>query len=494
MGEFLDIESLDMEARGVARRDGKVVFVHGALPGERVTATSTRVKASYEVARVDRVVRESSQRVVPPCPNFGVCGGCAMQHLAPDAQVAVKQRVLEDGFMHIGRLKPERMLPPMLGPSWGYRYRARLSVRNVPKKGGVLVGFRERNGSYVVDMTECLVLPARVSAMLGPLRALFSGMSAPHRMPQVEVCVGEGVVVLVLRHMLPLTDDDIAQLRTFAADHDVQWWLQPKGPETVHPLEPAHADNLAYTLPQFGLRMPYRPTDFTQVNHIVNRTLISRALALLDVQSTDRVADMFCGLGNFTLPLATLAREVVGVEGAASLTDRALDAASRHGLSARTSFSTLNLFTIDAGWLRSLGRFDRMLIDPPREGAHALALALADLSAEEQPDRIVYVSCAPGTLARDAAILVHEAGYRLSAAGVVNMFPHTGHVESIAVFDRLGPGEARVQFEADRARRHLAKAKADAEAEAQAERRGGGQQPGQNPHQDQRQDQRQDQS
>ncbi|RYH63664.1 MAG: 23S rRNA (uracil(1939)-C(5))-methyltransferase RlmD [Alcaligenaceae bacterium] len=471
MTEFLDIESLDMEARGVARRDGKVVFVHGALPGERVTATTTRVKPSYDVARVDRIVRESSQRVVPPCPNFGVCGGCAMQHLAPDAQVAIKQRVLEDGFSHIARLRPERMLPPMLGPTWGYRYRARLSVRHVPKKGGVLVGFRERSGSYVVDMKECLVLPAHVSAMLGPLRDLFGRMSAPNRMPQVEVCVGDDVVALVLRHMLPLTDDDFVQLRAFAAEYNVQWWLQSKGPETVQPLEPEHADTLAYTLPQFGLRMPYRPTDFTQVNHMVNRSLIARALSLLDVQSTDRVADMFCGLGNFTLPLATQAREVVGVEGASTLTDRALDAAARHGLSDRTSFSTLNLFTIDAQWLRSLGRFDRMLIDPPREGAHALVLAMAELSAAEQPDRIVYVSCAPGTLARDAGILVHEGGYRLSAAGVVNMFPHTGHVESIAVFERVPPGAERDAFEAARAHRHVEQAEAQAVALAEAEAR-----------------------
>ena len=254
-------------------------------------------------------------------------------------------------------------------------------------------------------------------------------------MPQVEVSVGDGVTELVLRHLMPLTEQDIAMLREFARAHDVQWWLQSKGPETVHPLEREHIDTLAYTLPQFGLRMPFKPTDFTQVNHTVNRSLIARALSLLDVQSDDRVADMFCGLGNFTLPLATQAREVVGVEGSKALTDRALDAAGRHGLAERTTFSTLNLFEIDAHWLRGLGRFERMLIDPPREGAHALASALAALAPDERPKRIVYVSCAPGTLARDAAILVHEGGYRLSQAGVVNMFPHTGHVESIAVFD-----------------------------------------------------------
>ena len=476
MADFLDIESLDMEARGVSRRDGKVVFVHGALPGERVTATLTRSKPTFDVARTDTIIRESSQRVEPGCPNFGICGGCAMQHLAPDAQVAVKQRVLEDGFWHISKLKPQRMLPPMLGPTWGYRYRARLSVRHVPKKGGVLVGFRERSGSYVVDMTVCPVLPPHVSDLLVPLRIMFGTMSEPSRMPQVEVAVGEDSTALLLRHLLPLTDGDIEILRTFARTHNVQWWLQSKGPETVHPLEPEHEDALAYTLPQYGLRMPYKPTDFTQVNHMVNRTLISRALSLLDPQPTDRIADMFCGLGNFTLPLATLCREVMGVEGARALTDRALDAAQRHGLAEHTSFATLNLFEVDATWLESLGHFDRMLIDPPREGALALVNALAALPRAARPKRIVYVSCAPATLARDAGILVQEGAYALSAAGVVNMFPHTGHVESIAVFDAL-EGEALAQAEIVRAQaaqaaieRAIAQEAAAREAAADLER------------------------
>ena len=435
MPEVLNIESLDLEARGIARREGKVVFVEGALPGEQVLATSVRRKPSYEIARVDEVLLPSSQRVAPRCPHFGVCGGCAMQHLEPTAQVAIKQRALEDTFVHIGKLKPGRMLPPLQGPSWGYRYRARLSVRLVPKKGGVLVGFHERKSSYVADMRECHVLPRHVSDMLMPLRAMIASMSAPDRMPQIEVALGDGVTVLVLRHLEPLTGNDLAVLRAFAAEHGVQWWLQPKGPDTVHPLEPGHAATLAYALPEFGLRMPYRPTDFTQVNHAINRALISRALTLLDPQPTDRVADLFCGLGNFTLPLATRAREAVGVEGSKALTDRAMQAAQLHGLAGSTSFSTLNLFEINVDWLRGLGRFDRMLIDPPREGAQAVAQALSLLSPGERPRRIVYVSCNPATLARDAAIMVHEGGYALQMAGVINMFPHTGHVESIAVFE-----------------------------------------------------------
>ncbi|CAP42885.1 23S rRNA (uracil(1939)-C(5))-methyltransferase RlmD [Bordetella petrii] len=441
MAEALNIESLDLEARGIARRDGKVVFVEGALPTERVTAQTVRRKPSYEIARVEDILRPSVLRVAPRCPHFGVCGGCAMQHLEPSAQVAIKQRALEDTFWHVGKLRPQRVLPPLHGPTWGYRYRARLSVRVVPKKGGVLVGFHERKSSYVADMRECHVLPPHVSAMLMPLRAMIAAMSTPDRMPQIEVALGDQATVLVLRHLEPLTDGDLAVLRQFAAQHGVQWWLQPKGPDTVHPLEPEHADTLSYAMPEFGLSMPYRPTDFTQVNHAINRAMVSRALMLLDVQPEDRVADLFCGLGNFTLPLATRGREAVGVEGSKALTDRALAAADRHGLAGRTRFATLNLFEVDVDWLRGLGYFDRMLIDPPREGAQAVAQALALLGPDERPRRIVYVSCNPATLARDAAIMVHEGGYVLKSAGVINMFPHTGHVESIAVFESLPAGE-----------------------------------------------------
>lgn len=435
MADFLDIESLDLEARGIAHRDGKVIFVEGALPGERVTVTPVRRKPGYEIARVDRILRPSSQRVAPRCAHFGVCGGCAMQHLEPVAQVAVKQRVLEDAFRHVGQLRPGRMLPPIHGPAWGYRHRARLTARLVPKKGGMLVGFHERKSSYVADMTECHVLPPPVAAMLVPLRELLGGMSRPDRMPQVELAMGDEVIALVLRHLEPLTDADRADLRAFGERWRVQWWLQPKGPDTVHRLDPEVPGELAYGLPEFGLSMAFRPTDFTQVNPAINRAMISQALGLLEAQPTDRVADLFCGLGNFTLPLATRVRSVVGIEGSATLTARARAAAAAHGLEGRAEFATLNLFEVDADWLRGLDRFDRMLVDPPREGAEAVVRALAALAPAERPGRLVYVSCNPATLARDAAILVHEGGFRLSAAGVVNMFPHTGHVESMAVFD-----------------------------------------------------------
>lgn len=431
----LDIQSLDLEARGVARHEGKVVFVEGALPGEQVAANIVRRKPSFDTARTERVLRSSSQRVTPKCPNFGVCGGCAMQHLEPAAQVAVKQRALEDALWHIGKVNPHRILPPMHGPVWGYRYRARLSVRLVHKKGGVLVGFREKRGAYVADMTECLVLPPHVSAMLVPLRELIGRLSIPKAIPQIEVAVGDETTALLLRHMEPLTAADQALLTAFAQTHNVSWWLQPKGPETVQPMLPEDADRLAYVLPQFGLRMAYRPSDFTQVNHAINQTLIARALSLLDVQPNDRVADLFCGLGNFTLPLATRAREVVGIEGSKALIDRAREAAAANGLADTTDFAVLNLFEVDVAWLRDLAYFDRMLIDPPRDGAEAVARALSALAPGERPKRIVYVSCNPATLARDAGILVNEGGYRMLAAGAINMFPHTGHVESIAVFE-----------------------------------------------------------
>jgi 23S rRNA (uracil1939-C5)-methyltransferase len=440
----IEIDSLDMEARGVGRtvtetgEPGKVIFVEGALPGERVTYSSYRRKPSFEQATVVDVLRESVIRTTPRCRFFGTCGGCSMQHLDVRAQIAVKQRVLEDNLMHLGKVRAETVFRPIHGPSWGYRYRARLTVRNVPKKGGVLVGFHERKSSYVADMTSCEVLPPHVSAMLVPLRQLVEGLSIRDRMPQIELAVGSSVTALVLRILEPLNAADEALLRTFADEHRVQFWLQPKGPDTVFPFYPLDAQ-LDYTLPEFDIRMPFKPTDFTQVNHQINRVLVGRALRLLAPEKSDRVLDLFCGIGNFTLPLARLAREVVGIEGSDALTARALENAKENGVDGHTSFACRNLFEVSADDLRALGAFDKFLVDPPREGALAVSKALADIAQSGDgplPSRIVYVSCNPATLARDAGLLVHEAGYRLKGAGVVNMFPHTSHVESIALFER----------------------------------------------------------
>lgn len=435
MSEVFSIESIDNEARGIAHRDGKAIFVQGALPGELVEASIIRKKPSYEIARTEKIIRQSFMRVNPKCPNYGICGGCAMQHLEPTAQVAVKQRTLEDNFKHIAHLTIPHVLPAIHGPTWGYRFRARLSVRYVRKRDSVLVGFRERKGSYVADMHECLVLPPKVSDLLKPLREFIAGLSIKEEIPQIEVAMGDEELVLCLRHMKPFSADDREKLDAFATKHNIIWWLQPKGLDTIAPLHVEDEHRLSYSLPQFGLRMHFKPSDFTQVNYFINRSLIAKALSLLAVEDDERVADLFCGLGNFTLPLATQAREVVGIEGSDTLTTRALEAAQVHGLAQKTSFSTLNLFEVDVQWLRDLGHFDRMLIDPPREGAFAVAKALAALKDEERPKRIVYVSCNPATLARDASVLVHQGGYRLVSAGVINMFPHTAHVESIAVFE-----------------------------------------------------------
>ncbi|HEV7855556.1 MAG TPA: 23S rRNA (uracil(1939)-C(5))-methyltransferase RlmD [Herminiimonas sp.] len=446
---IIDIESLDMEARGVGHlhnedgTPGKVVFVEGALPKERVVFSSYRKKANWEAAKMISLLKESSLRVKPKCAYFGICGGCSMQHLEAGAQVAMKQRILEDNLKHIGKVKAETMLRPIHGPTWGYRYRARISVRNVPKKGGVLVGFHERKSIYVTDMKTCEILPPNVSAMLVPLRHLIESLSIIDHLPQIELAIGQGesgiITAMVLRIMTSLSPEDETKLKAFAAQYQVQWWLQPSGPDSVYPFESANAD-LHYTLPEFGVKMPFKPTDFTQVNHQINRVLVSKALRFLDVQAGDRVADLFCGLGNFTLPIATRAREVVGIEGSTTLTERALENATANGLAERTSFYCRNLFEAKAEDFIALGKFDRMLIDPPRDGALAVCEALIGLSGLQPnmlPRRIVYVSCNPSTLARDAAVLVN-GGYTLKNAGVINMFPHTSHVESIAIFDLNG--------------------------------------------------------
>jgi 23S rRNA (uracil1939-C5)-methyltransferase len=382
-----------------------------------------------------------------------------MQHLHAAAQVAVKQRVLEDNLWHLGKVKAETLLRPIEGPAWGYRYRARLSVRYVHKKGEVLVGFHERKSRYVADIRECHVLPPHVNAMLLPLRTLIFSMDARETLPQIELAGGDDVTALVLRHLEPLSEDDLARLRTFAVQYDVQWWLQPKGPDTVHLLDEG-GTVLAYALPDFGITMPFKPTDFTQVNPHINRVLVSRALRLLAVEKTERVIDWFCGLGNFTLPLATQAREVLGIEGSETLVARSrenfeknkADSGAIRSLCA-TEFVARNLFEMTPAMLVADGSADKWLVDPPREGAFALAKAIADLhqsrigaegaaplpeGAESwtPPKRIVYVSCNPATLARDAGLLVHLGGYRCVLAGVVNMFPHTAHVESMAVFER----------------------------------------------------------
>lgn len=422
------VESLDREGRGVARCEGKALFIEGALPGEVVEYGSYLRKPSYELATARRILRRSAARATPRCPYYGVCGGCAMQHVDLGTQLAAKQRVLEDALWHIGRVRPDEMLPVIHGLPWHYRHRARLSARYVAKKGGALVGFRERRSSFVTDMRSCEILPVHVSALIAPLRELVGRLSIRERLPQVEVAVGDEVTVLVLRVLDSPSTADAAIIRGFADANRVQIWLQPRGPDSARPFHPAEAPPLYYVLREFGLRIYFSPTGFTQVNHAVNALLVRRAVGLLDPRPGERVLDLFCGLGNFTLPIAACGGEAIGVEGSADLVDRARANAAANGLVAQ--FVVANLF--DAAACAGLPRCDKMLIDPPREGAVEAIKALG----AGAPTRIVYVSCDPATLARDAGVLVHVKGYRLAAAGVINMFPHTAHVESLAMFER----------------------------------------------------------
>ncbi len=459
-GEWLTVESMDLDGQGVAHdTEGKVVFIEGALPGERVQVNVHRRKGQWEQGVVTAVERESASRVRPRCPHFGLhagaCGGCKMQHLDATAQVAVKQRALEDALWHLGKVRPEMVLRPMEGLAWGYRDRARLSVRHVIKKGTVLVGFHERKSSYVADMRTCAILAPHVSTMLEPLRALVTGLQARDRLPQIELAVGGDTTVLVLRNLEPVGEADRAMLRAFGHTHGVQWWLQPKGPDTAAPMDPA-AEPLRYSLAEFGVDIHFRPTDFTQVNHRVNAVLVARAIKLLAPLPHETVIDWFCGLGNFTLPLATHAGHVLGIEGSESLVQRARDNAAINQLTGKTQFEATNLFEVTSASLKAWPQAQAWLVDPPREGAMALVKSLVALRQDvttpwQGPERIVYVSCNPATLARDAGLLMHQAGYRLAAAGVVNMFAHTAHVESIAHFVR---GDVTRDCFRGRGRRH----------------------------------------
>ena len=458
------IESLDYEGHGVAHVEGKTIFIDGALPYEKVSYSSYRKKPTYENADTSEVLKESFMRTEPRCPHFGVCGGCSMQHVEFSAQVAVKQRVLEDNLKHIGKVSAERMLTPIAGPAWGYRHRARLSARLVEKKGGVLVGFHEKRSSYIAEMSECHILPPHISALIVPLRQMIYTLSIKDRMPQVEVAVGEKVDILVFRNMDAISAADEAILRRFSDTHSqpgrpLQIWLQPKGPDTCYPLYPLDAPKLTYTLRDFAVEMPYYPTEFTQVNPEINNVMVTRALKLLDPQPGERIADMFCGIGNFTLPIARSGADVHGMEGSQPLVKRAAENARHNSLEHKVSYEMANLFDVTEESFAALGKFDKMLVDPPRDGAVQLLKALTDDTA---PQRIVYVSCNPATLARDANVLVNTKGYTLKAAGIINMFPHTAHVESVAWFEKTGPCKSKKEMDeleaAEAAAREAAKA------------------------------------
>ena len=427
----VSIESLSHEGRGIAHVDGKAVFVDFALPGERVRARYTRTHRRFDEATTLTVLEPSAERVEPRCPHFGVCGGCSMQHLPAESQIRFKQDLLMEQLQRIGNVSPDEILPPLTGPAWGYRRKARLAVKNVPRKGRVLVGFREKYSPFVADMTECHVLDPRVGTALPAISGLIGSLDIADRIPQIEVAIGDDRVALVFRNLRDFTPGDREKLAAFGAARDFEIHEQPGNESTVAPIWPALSVPLAYALEESDVELRFRPTDFTQVNAEINRRMVPRALDLLALEPDDRVLDLFCGLGNFTLPLARRAGGVVGVEGSTDLVERAVENARRNGID-NAEFFVADLFK-PVGDLPWAGRgFDKVLLDPPRSGAMEILPQVAAFA----PRRIVYVSCGPATLARDAGLLVSQYGYRLSTAGVMDMFPHTAHVESIALFER----------------------------------------------------------
>jgi 23S rRNA (uracil1939-C5)-methyltransferase len=409
---------------------GKTAFVVGALPGERVSFRRTSFHKSHDEAALVEVLEASPHRVTPRCAHFGVCGGCALQHLEPAAQLAAKQKELADNLARIGHVAPDEWLPPLLGPVWGYRRRARLSSRYVAKKGRSLVGFREKQGKYVADVARCEVLAEPVAGLIGRLGELLTGMQRRESIPQIEVSLSDGEHVLVLRVLDPLPEADLAALRDFERAQGLRILLQPGGLDSVAPLTPGAVD-LHYRLDAFDLRLDFGPTDFVQVNGAINAGMVARAIELLQVEPSDRVLDLYCGLGNFTLPLARRAASVVGVEGDAGLIERARTNARRNGIE-NAAFHVADLSAAPdrtIPWMR--GGYDKVLLDPPRVGAREVLSAVA----HSAPRRVVYISCHTGSLARDLGVLVQEYGFRLRAAGVLDMFPHTTHVESVAVLE-----------------------------------------------------------
>ncbi len=427
---FAHIESLAHDGRGVAHVEAKAVFIDGALPGEAVEYLYTARGRKHDEGRVSSILEPSSDRVEPRCLHAAICGGCSLQHLAPKAQIEAKQQILINSLERIGGVRPETLLEPLTGAVWEYRHKARLGVKHVLKKGKVLVGFREKGSSYLAELSRCEVLHPSVGTRLSDLRVLIQELSISARIPQIEVAIGDEAGALIFRVLDMPTERDIERLRGFARDYNLHLYLQPKGPDSVSLLWP-EASDLSYSLPAYGLELGFLPMDFTQINPEINRRMIDQALRLLAPGPNDSVLDLFCGLGNFTLPLARQAGQVTGIEGDAGLVERARQNARRNGIG-NAAFQVANLaeLTGQEPWLHE--SYDKLLIDPPRSGAAALIPQLGRLAAKS----LAYVSCHPGSLARDAGMLVSEAGYRLVAAGVMDMFPHTAHVESMALFER----------------------------------------------------------
>ncbi len=426
-----DIESLTHEGKGVAHIDDKVIFIDGALPSERVRFRYTECKKNYDQGQVVEVLEASADRVVPCCPHFGICGGCSLQHLNAEAQIRSKNAILLDNLQRIGHVVAEEILAPIVAQPWSYRRRARLGVKYVFKKEKVLVGFREKRSPYLADIASCKVLDERVGEKITALCDLIASLTLYQRIPQIEVAVGDKDVALVFRHLEVLPESDEKKLVAFGQAHGFQIYGQVKGPATIKKLWAPDDNSLAFNLPDHNINLSFRPSDFTQVNIDINRQMVSRALTLLQLEPSDRVLDLFCGLGNFTLPMARQVRHVVGVEGSEDLVQQAQLNARMNNID-NVEFHAVDLTKSTDGLSWASLNYEKILIDPPRSGA----LEMMGLIAEMKPLRIVYVSCNPATLARDAQVLVNTYGYTLKQAGVMDMFPHTTHVESIAVFER----------------------------------------------------------
>ena len=423
-----EIESLSHEGRGVAHIEGKAVFIDNALPGEEVMFVYTSRRKAFDQGVAVEIIKASADRVEPGCPHFGLCGGCSLQHMSSEAQLAHKQSALIDQFHHIAKLEIENILPPLTTEQWGYRRKARLGVRFVIKKDKLLVGFRERNGGYLADMDSCEVLHESVGHHIKDLQVLIRSMEAYQSIAQIEVAVGDELTTLVFRNLVELGNDDQEKLITFAKQFNVQVWLQPGNSSTAYPLWPTDS-RLHYAMPEYDIELDFLPTDFTQVNYGMNHQMVARAIELLDLQPEHNVLDLFCGIGNFSLPLTRKVRKVTGIEGSEALVARAKENAERNGIT-NVDYLAADL----TEYMPSADEpIDRLLLDPPRSGA----LEVVERMKQLNPERIVYVSCNIATLARDAGELVANQGYKLVSVGIMDMFPHTAHVESIAVFERV---------------------------------------------------------
>ena len=427
--EFANIDSLNHDGRGVAHVNGKTVFVEGALPGEQVEFSYTSMRKSYAEGIANNILQVSPERVAPKCAHYGLCGGCNLQHLASEEQIHAKQQILLDNLKHLGHVTPDQVLAPLRGAYWGYRRKARLGVKYVIKKGKVLVGFRERHSRFLAELTRCEILHPSVGTIIPELSELIGNLQAYNQIPQIEIAVADSATAMVIRHLVELSASDLAKLREFAQCKNLLVYLQPKGPDSVTLFWPDQAE-LSYRLDEFDIEIFFHPTHFTQVNAEINTQMVTQALGLLDPQANENILDLFCGLGNFTLPMARHTASVIGVEGDSGLVAHAKENAQRNGISNTTYYvSDLAQGFIAEPWMKQ--KYDKILLDPPRTGAFEIVKNIRQLGAK----RIVYVSCNPSTLARDADVLVNTHGYRLKSAGVMDMFPHTAHVESMALFE-----------------------------------------------------------